>query len=267
MKYIILFLLITTYSCFAAFEKTESGAASFSMGNAMVAVPFTFTAIHYNPATLDTGASLYTQMSVRNFYGFKGISQFDLIFGFQFFESPFCFSVSRFGNSKYQEIQFAVASAICLTDDFFIGLGIQSFFLSISDMASIIVMVLNLGILYNIDDNVYCGAMVSNINQPTIGKNSEELPQCFSLGIGYYPQERLTISAEIFRYIRFEPDYRMGIAYQFQYPIIIRIGLQDAVNSYCLGFGIIWNTFCVDYALQIHQILGESHIFSIAIKL
>jgi hypothetical protein len=267
MKHIILFLLITTHICFAAFEKTESGAASFSMGNAMVAVPFTFSAIHYNPATLDTGSSLYTQMSARNFYGFKGISQFDLIFGSQIFESPFCFSVSRFGNSKYQEIQFAVATAICLTDDFFIGLGIQSFFLSISGYGVDYSYGINLGILYNLDDNVYCGAMVSNINQPTIGKNSEELPQCFSLGIGYYPQERLTISAEIFRDIRFEPDYRMGVAYQFQYPIIIRIGLQDAVNSYCFGFGFILNTFCVDYALQIHQILGESHIFSIAIKL
>jgi hypothetical protein len=261
MKHIILFLLITTHICFAAFEKTESGAASFSMGNAMVAVPFTFTAIHYNPATLDTGSSLYTQMSARNFYGFRGISQFDLIFGFQFFESTFCFSISRFGNSKYQEIQFAVSTTICLTDDFSVGLAIQSFFLSISGYGVDYSYGINLGILYNIDDNIYCGAMVSNINQPTIGKNSEELPQCFSLGIGYYPQERLTISAEIFRDIRFEPDYRMGVAYQFQYPIIIRIGLQDAVNSYSFGLGFMWNTFCVDYALQIHQILGMRNLF------
>ena len=267
MKQITLFLIISAHICYAAFEKTESGAASFSMGNALVAVPFTFTAIHYNPATLDTGSSTYTQMSARNFYGFDGLSQFDFILGFQLFNSSICFSVSRFGNPKYQEIQFALATAICLTDDFYVGLGIQSYFLSISGYGADYSYGINLGLLYNIDDNLYCGAMISNINQPTIGKKSEELPQCFSLGICYYPHERLTISAEIFRDIRFEPDYRMGVAYQFQYPIIIRIGLQDAVNSYCFGLGFLWNTFFVDYALQIHQILGESHIFSIAIKL
>jgi hypothetical protein len=267
MKLITLFLIISTHICSAAFEKTESSAASFAIGNAMVAVPFSFTAIYYNPATLDTGSSLYTQMSARNFYGFKEIYQFDFILGFKLSNSPLCFSVSRFGNPKYQEIQFALATAFCLTNDFYIGLGIQSYFLSISGYGADYSYGVNLGILYKIDDNVYWGAMISNINQPTIGKNSEALPQCFSLGICYYPQKRLTISAEIFRDIRFESDYRMGVAYQFQYPIIIRIGLQDAVNSYCLGLGFVWNTFWVDYALQIHQILGESHIFSIAIQL
>ena len=267
MKRIIIFLFITINICCAAFEKTESGAASFSMGNALVAIPFTFTAIHYNPANLDTGSSLYTQMSIRNFYGFNGISQIDFLLGGQLFETPVCLSINRFGNLKYQEFQIAMATAVCLTDNFFVGLGIQSFFLSISGYGADYSYGINLGILYNIDNHLYCGAMIANINQPKIGKKPEELPQSFSLGICYYPQERLTLSAEIFRDIRFEPDYRMGIAYQFQYPIIIRIGLQDAVNSYCFGLGFISNTFSVDYALQMHQILGESHIFSIAIKL
>jgi len=267
MKWIIIIIFIAVHYSAAAFEKTEAGAKSFAMGNASVAIPLSLTAIYDNPAALDTGSVFYAQLSARNFYRFQGVSQFDLVLGFKFLQSPFAISISRFGNTNYQEIQFSVASAIKITGDFFVGLGIQSYFLSISGYGADNSFGINLGILYNIDNTFYCGAMVTNINQPVIGYNSEELPQCFGLGICYIPRDRLTIAAEIFRDIRFEPDYRLGISYQFESPLFIRIGLQDAVNSFCLGLGIYWGAFIFDYALQMHQILDESHIFSMAIRL
>lgn len=267
MKWIIIIIFLAVQYSAAAFEKTEAGAASFAMGNASVAIPFSLTAIFNNPAALDTESAFYAQLSARNFYGFQGISQFNLVLGFEFLQFPFAISVSRFGNTNYQEIQFSAASAFKVTGDFFVGLGIQSYFLSISGYGADNSLGINLGILYNIDNSLYCGAIITNINQPVIGSNSEELPQCFGLGICYFPQDRLTIAVEIFRDIRFEPDYRLGISYQFEYPIIIRIGLQDILNSYCLGLGVYWGAFIFDYALQMHQILDESHIVSMAIRL
>jgi hypothetical protein len=237
------------------------------MGNACVAVPFAFTAIYYNPAALDTTPSFYTQLSGRNFYGFSGISQIDLVLGLQIYNYPVCIGISRYGNSIYQEIQLTTAVSIYLTKRFSVGLTFQSYFLSISGYGVDYSYGANLGLLYKISDQLFCGSMISNFNQAKLGNSNEILPQTFSLGFCFFPQDRFTISAEVFRDNRYSPDIRLGAAYQFEYPIFIRIGLQDEVNSYSLGLGIKNGVFSVDYALQIHQILGESHIFSIATRL
>ena len=267
MKTFVLFIFISSHYCLGAFEKTESGAVPIAMGNAFVAIPGTFTAIYYNPAALDTAVSFYTQISARNFYGFSGISQIDLISGFQIYNYPVCLGINRYGNSIYQEIQLSTAVSIYLTGRFSVGLTFQAYFLSISGYGVDYSYSANLGLLYKINDQLFCGSMISNINQAKLGNCNELLPQSFSLGFCYFPQDQFTLSAEIFRDNRYPPDFRLGAAYQFEYPIIIRIGLQDAVNSYSFGLGIKKGVFFIDYALQIHQILGESHIFSIATRL
>lgn len=88
-------------------------------------------AIFYNPAALDTSRAIYAQLSARNFYSLPDISQIDLAMGFRLFNSPLAVSISRFGNEKYQEVQFSVAGAYNFFDDIYFGLAFQSYFLSI----------------------------------------------------------------------------------------------------------------------------------------
>ena len=267
MKIIIILIVSGTGIINAAFEKIESGAIALAMGNAFVAVPLSPTAIFDNPAALDTGTTLTAHFSARTFNGYPGVSQVDLVLGCRLVPPATAWSISRFGNEHYQEIQVGAAYALNFSGDFFIGISIQSYFLSILGYGSDSSLGLNAGMLYHIDHTLYCGAMITNINQPSIGERREDLPQTFSLGICYFPEEQLILTAEIFHDIRFEPDYRIGASYEFEYPIIIRFGFQDAVNSYSLGVGVHWETFFIDYALQMHQILDESHILSITIRL
>jgi hypothetical protein len=267
MKNILFLWLLLCHTCLAGFEKPESGAVSAGLGNATVGIPNSSTAIFDNPAALDTNDKYSVHFSGRNFFGFSNIYQFDLIINCQLLSIPFAFAINHFGTRHYQELIFATASSMQLGDHVYVGLGINVYFLSIQNYGTDNSYGIDLAMLYKISNQIFCGAMITNINKPKIGRTRETLPQSFGWGISYFPQSNVTIAAQVFRDIRYEPDFRLGVSYQFEYPIIIRIGIQDTVNLYCFGFGIHWSFMVFNYALQIHNILGESHIISLSLQL
>jgi hypothetical protein len=250
-----------------AFEKVESGAFGLSLGNAVVAIPAVSSAVFYNPAALDVYGNFCAEFSLRNFYGLPGLSQVDLAINFALFNQPAAVGISRYGNSIYQEYQIFCAGLVPINSDFRLGISFQTYFLSINGYGTDNSYGLNLGILYALSPEINCAAVVYNMNQPVIGQNGEYLPQGFSLGFSFYPEKQLMFAGEIFRDLRHAPDYRLGIAYKFDLPLAVRIGIQDMTNCYCVGLGTVFSAFKLDYAFQIQQILGVSHIFSISFAL
>lgn len=264
---IAILIIILPFPAGAAFEKTESGAAALSMGNAWVAVPHPQTALFYNPAGIDSIGSFSTYMSYRTFYGLPEIRQYDMTLSANILNHPVALGTSLFGTNDYSELQILAGSAYDISAGIRMGISFQYYLLSISGYGADYTFGINWGIQYAISPVLICAAMVSNINKPLIGRIKEKLPQSFGLGLCYFPARGLIISTEVYHDIRFDQDFRLGISYQFDYPIIIRIGFQDGVNCYGIGLGTKVNSLCFDYAVQIHTILGVSHIFSFSIQL
>jgi hypothetical protein len=260
-------LVLFSINAKAAFEKVESGAFSVSMGNALVAVPSTINAVFYNPAALDTFSNITAGLSFRNFYGLPEVQQVDLAVNFPLFGQPVAMGINSYGNSVYHEFQIFFAGLIPIYSNLQFGISFQSYFLSIKGYGADNSYGLNLGMLYTMSKQISCAAVMYNINQPVIGQSGEYLPQGFSLGFAYYPESQIILAVEIFKDIRYAPDYRMGISYKFNLPLFVRIGIQDTANCYCVGLGTVFSAFKLDYAFQIQQILGVSHIFSISFTL
>ena len=267
MKFLTsLFLIILIAPAWSALEKPESGPA-IALGNACVALPGLQTALFYNPAAINSAQNMSVYMAYRNFYALSELRQIDLILNIGFLPEPAAFGLSLFGTDDYQELQILTGLAFEIYSGVSIGFGFQYYLLSISGYGADYSIGFNWGIHYEITPGFYCAAMAVNVNKPRIGRIKEKLPQSFSLGLCYFPHRLLSVSIEIFKDIRFEPELRMGLSYQFDYPLIIRIGFQDNVNSYALGLGTKLGSLCFDYTVNLHSLLGISHIVSFSFGL
>jgi hypothetical protein len=268
--YILLMITVVAHSpihSFGAFEKVESGAASIAMGNALVALKQFPFALYYNPAALPSSGDIQIVFTYHNLYGFSDLNQVNVLSNFQIGRYPFAMAIDRLGNRYYQEIQFTAGSKYNITSDCAIGVSAQLYILTIRNYGQKITGGINFSIFFNVLPEFSVGAMVTNVNQPKISQVQEKLPQTMNLGFCYYPFDALTVTAELFRDIRFEPEYRAGILYKITGSLDFRAGIEDKLDIYSFGLGIQATWIGFDYALRLHQILGNSHLISIMMTL
>jgi len=252
---------------FTAFEKLEAGAQPISMGNAIVAMRYSPFAIYYNPAALSDDSNFEIAFSYQLLFGMKNLAQIDMIVNSSIKGHPFSMAISRYGNSKYQEIQICAGSKFNITPMCAIGGSIHYYQLSISNHGGQNTWGLNLAFYYDLVPTLRLGALVTNLNQPHISRINEQLPQTMNLGFSYEPVIELVICFSLYRDIHFPQDYRAGLSYQLLSVLSFHAGVEDQINTYNFGFGIETTMLKFDYALRIHQFLGTSHVFTLMVTL
>ena len=270
MKYNFKYYLIIIYLSFtcyllASFEKKEAGAREQSLANATVALENSPFAIFYNPANIQSISDFNIWTSYRNFYGMSDIYQADIILNTSIYNMNSAFSVSKYGNQLYSEIQIGIGSSYKLADNLSVGISLQGYFLAIKNYSDTQTWGLNVGFQYDYLENFSIGAQITNINNPKLGKTNEEIPKTFSLGFRYDVIKKGTLFFEFFRDVKHEQDYRAGFEYEPYNNIIIRFGVMDNTNTYSFGFGSRFNFINIDYALINHSVLGISHSITLGV--
>jgi hypothetical protein len=263
----IIFVVHSPISSFGAFEKIEAGAASIAMGNALVALEHFPFALYYNPAALPVLENFQVVFTYHNLYGFSDLNQVNVLSNFQIGTYPFAIAIDRLGNRCYQEIQVTAGSKYNITPDCAIGASAQLYILTIRNYGKNITGGINISFFFNVLPKFSVGAMITNVNQPRIAQIQEKLPQTMSLGFCYYPSGALSITVELFRDIHFEQEYRAGLLYKITGSLDFRAGLEDKTDTYSFGLGIQTEWIGFDYALRVHQVLGNSHLISIMMTL
>ena len=223
--------------------------------------------MYYNPAALSVSENFQFVFTYHNLYGFSDLNQVNVLSNLQIGRYPFAIAIDRLGNRFYQEIQVTAGSKYDITPDCAIGASAQLYILTIQNYGQKITGGINISFLYNVLPEFSVGALVTNVNQPRIAQIQEKLPQTMSLGFGYYPLDALSVSVELFRDIRFEQEYRAGFLYKITSSLDFRAGLEDKTDTYSFGLGIHTEWVGFDYALRVHQILGNSHLISIMMTL
>jgi hypothetical protein len=249
-----------------AFEKLEAGAGPLAMGKACVAIQDLPYAIFFNPANLP-GDQFQLALDYQNYYGIKDLNQVDLVVNIPLGLVPFSFGFSSFGNTLYREMQLTTAGLFRMASKFSLGLSLQYYFCSIKNYGSQATWGFNLGLAYTLIDNLKIGSQITNLNQPTISRTREKLPQTFSVGMNYTATRLLSLNFELFRDSRYEQEYRFGADYQISSLFHIRAGIIDRVNNFSGGCALQIGTFIFEYALVSHQTLGASHITSLLFTL
>lgn len=105
------------------------------------------------------------------------------------------------------------------------------------------------------------GYNIRNINQPSIdlvaGGGDTPLVRSQAVGLSYYWQDRLTVSAELFEQAS-EWSSRGGVELKLGPHVVLRGGL-DAARA-CAGVGLLWRGVGLDAGFLSHESLGESYV-------
>jgi hypothetical protein len=260
-------VILTAVTSYAAFDFIGLGAESISLGNAMVAYRAHSYAVYYNPAHISSAQKPAIEFGYRSFFGLSSPRQIYLLFNHSIRKIPFSCCCMYLGNPVYNEMQFAAGSSYTFQKKVAVGMSLNLYALNISGYASSVNAGVNLGFSYLLTDQFVMGVLITNLNQPKFSRCGEKVPQSFSLGWCYSPQENFALCYELYRDVKYETEYRAGVMIRIPPALAVRFGLEDKMNTCNLGLGITVHGIQFDYAVILHQVLGISHVTSMKVFL
>ena len=264
---LIFWVLLLILPVFGAFERTSPGAETMGLGNSLTAYPFSLYTVQYNPAAMIYHQGHKIALNFRTFYGIPGIIQGDLIGIHRIGKFPFGWEINHFGNDLYQEYRMILSAAWPVSETLGIGFSATYHLLSISGYGQAQTAGFNLSVFSKLSDRFFYGAMFQNFNQPRISHSSESLPRFLDIGICYLPSSDIFITISATKETRFSPDIKCGIGYTPGSVITLRLGIQDRIESFNMGFGLKLSKFAIDYAVALHPVLSLSHAVSVLVEL
>ncbi len=109
------------------------------------------------------------------------------------------------------------------------------------------------------------GYTIRNINEPSLdlveGGSSTPLARAQTVGLSYYWQDRLTVTAEMFEDARSAWHSRGGLELKLGPHIMLRGGLEAAHAA--AGVGLAWGSMGFDAAYLSHDTLGQSYVVTL----
>ena len=124
-------------------------------------------------------------------------------------------------------------------------------------------MLLDLGAVAHIHDNLNWVCAVKNVNNAKIGQQQEPLPNVLTTGLTFTPVPRILLNFDVSKETRFPMDIRCGIEYKPFSILALRIGVGNEPTRFCSGFSVFCYRFRIDYAFSSHIDLGMTHMFSL----
>ncbi len=251
----------------AGFEKQQQSSRAIGMGNALTAQSIGAWSLFYNPAniagnTMREGVVFYSPapFDVKEFaIGAAGFVQ-PTSFGL------FGLSIQTSGFELYREIGVGITYANAYRN-FQYGFTVNYFSLSIDRYGSTSTISIDAGSNLSITDNLRIGAVIYNINRPTIGEVKDHLPLIFSIGTAYSPSETIVLCADVQKDIHYSLNARFGFEYTPIEFLQLRIGNTTEPSRFSAGIGVKYDFIRFDYALQTHTELSATHSVSLAVHI
>ena len=232
------------------------GARSLGMGSTIVAIPESRFAVLGNPAMMSSEQRSVSFYGVR-YWGFAELTdmaasvtyptRFGTVGGgVHQFGDLFSRTHMRIGYKRQiRGFHFGVAASYT---NIAIGNGYGS------DGA----VGLDLGVGAELLPDLWLGARATNINQPTLGEEQEELDRDLAVGISYHIANRAFITSELVKDVRFPVAYRGGIEVEIYQGLKGRAGVTTEPTTFSGGFGYEADRWGINIAVQNHQVLGLS---------
>jgi hypothetical protein len=259
---IVLLLFLFSTSCFASFEFKGYGSTYTAGGSAGIASFQNEFGIFLNPAKLTRATGLQVNLFYRNYYGISDLNQITLGSQFLINKLPFGFGISRYGSKIYSETEIRLGTGINIFEAIHFGISLNTYHLEIQNYGSTIGVGFDISALYSITPNLTSAFVISNANEPKLGKISERIPAYFALGVSYKIFADTEICFDVVKDAEFDFDYRFGINYSFKNWLTLILGYRDQVNSFSTGFNLGKNQLTLGYAFVYHPLLGGSNSIS-----
>jgi hypothetical protein len=250
----------------AANDNWLSGARFSAMGNIGVMCSDLWSVSH-NQAGLGFYNHMTAGLHHENRFAVAQFSFISAAFTIPTQTGTFGLSFSCFGYSSYHENKAGLAFGKSLNKWFSAGIQFDYLNTYVADeTGNINSMAIEAGILTKPLKDLSIGVHIYNLTGSHFNGLSvkERIPVIFSLGAGYYYQEKLLIAIETSKDLEMKPAlYKAGIEYRIKNFLFIRTGViigEFISNSF--GLGVAFKKIKADLAFTHQQIIGFTPHFS-----
>lgn len=168
----------------------------------------------------------------------------------------------RFGSELFNEQRIHVGTAHKL-DRVSLGFSLDYLQYNISTVDSKGVLVIEVGGIAQLTDQISFGAHVFNLNQANLTQD-ENVPTVMRAGLLFMLSESILMALETEKDLDFPEVYKIGLEYQMHEFVWIRTGLRTDPFVGSFGVGFRPGQFHADYAFSSHNIMGAMHEVSIS---
>jgi len=168
----------------------------------------------------------------------------------------------RFGIEAYHEQQFGIQYARALFEKFNMGIGMDLLHTRIPDYGGQINLTGHIGLQAHFSEPLWLGMYLFNPFRIK-RNNGEYLPSMLRVGFTYQPSSKVLLTGEAEKDIDFPLRWKGGLEYQYFDLLALRVGFSTHPVQATMGAGLSWEKrWQLDFALQWHQILGWTPVFS-----
>ena len=122
------------------------------------------------------------------------------------------------------------------------------------------VISISFGGIVQLTENIFLGAHIVNLNQPTIGADeNEKIPTMLVTGVGFSLSDKTYITTEIAKDLDYPITWKTGFEYQVNKKFVFRTGFNIYPHAGFFGFGFRPRKFKLDYAYQHHFNFAARH--------
>jgi hypothetical protein len=260
---IFLFILFAN----STYPQFSPGAKQIALSNSDIAVSDNVFAFFDNPA----GLAQINQDEVGVFFSPSPFGMRELRNGYAAFSHPMNFGAIAvggmiYGFELYKETQISFGGSYDYDDRFYVGGVFNYKNFSMKNYGSKNAIILDIGVLVNLTDNLHFGFSYKNITRASLTSETDELPIEICSGLSYKIIYNCTVSLAIEKDIRYKASPRFGIDYAIIKYLSIRSGFSKNPNLYSFGIGLNYSLFNFNYALVTHQELGLTHQVGVIIS-
>jgi hypothetical protein len=237
------------------------------LGNTCLGRDINASVIHANPALMHFVEGTSIAFDYQILYGLPELDQVNLSLAHDFGFMHTGFAYSNFGQPDIiVENRVSVAFSKELLKYLSLGIRWDHYRLSFGgDFNDLSMSSLSLGIAAYSDNLVFHSAF-SNITRPRLVESEDKADLGYRFGLCLRNLEYLVLNLELTGNGNIR-RYHFGQEIMLEEIFFIRLGLTTNPTMPSGGFGIKWNQFQLDYAINRHSDLGETHSFGFAVNL
>lgn len=167
-------------------------------------------------------------------------------------------SFQRYGFSEYNESKVGVAYAKKFGHKLSIALNGNYHQLKIANYGSSTRFSIDIGGLYQFNNQFTFGAFVSNPSRQNFNSAviASEIVSTFGAGVSYLASDKVLIATTVSKILKRAIDVSVGIDYKIIDLLSLRGGLSSRPFKQYAGFGVNYRKFCLDMATTYDANLG-----------
>ncbi len=253
----LLFWLVSTAILSGQTLTTNGDATSIGMGSAGVVFK-DLHSIWHNQAGLaylqETAIGAYAEQH----YLLTELQTLGAVAAYPTTSGTLGISINYIGLEQYKEQKIGLAYGRQLFDNLSIGGQILMLNTQIPEYGNKTLFTFEIGAIAKLLPQIDLGVHLFSPVRVELTE-LDEMPSILSLGLAYYPSEKVTITTEVEKDIDYEARVKAGIAYRLLEQLTLRTGIGTKPTTLHLGVGYeLESGLSINVASSYHQVLGIS---------